>query len=57
MTNLRTLSEDESQEDTKFGIKIDKFYLQYHYEGKAYEITTDNLTEFYSIYLVGINGP
>jgi len=55
MTHLRTLSEEESEEDTKFGIEIEQFYLQYHYKGEVYELHEDDLKDFYSIYLVGIN--
>ena len=52
MTSLRTFSEKETDENIKFGVKINEFYLRYHYEGKEYKLTTK---EFYAIYLVGIN--
>jgi len=55
MTILRILSEKESEEDTKFGIEIQQFYLQFWYNGTVHEITEDNLKDFFSIYLIGIN--
>jgi len=55
MPIVRTLSEKESKEDTKFGIDITEFYLEYRYKGVDHCIFKDDLKDFYSIYLVGIN--
>lgn len=55
MTSIRTLSEKESKEDTKFGVEIEQFYLQFWHREELYEITKENLKDFYSIYLVGLN--
>ena len=55
MTSIRTLTQEETKEDVKFGIEIEQFYMMYHYKGKVYEITEDNLKDLYAIYLIGIN--
>jgi len=55
MTSLRTLTEKESKQDVKFDIKITEFYLEYNYKGIDHCIRKDDLEEFFSIYLVGIN--
>jgi len=55
MTSLKTISEEESKEERKINIKVNEFYIRYHYEGKEYELRTHDLKEFFSIYLVGIN--
>ena len=55
MPSVRTLSEKESKEDTKRGIEIEQFYLQFWHGEELYEITKEDLKDFYSIYLVGLN--
>jgi len=55
MTSIRTLSEKETEEDTKFGIDITKFCLEYRYKGVDYCIFKEDLKDFFSIYLIGIN--
>ena len=55
MTSLRLVSEKENEEDVKFGIEIEQFYLQYHFKGEVYELTDDNLKDLFGIYILGIN--
>ncbi len=55
MTTLQTFSEKKTEEKTLFGIKLNEFYLRYHYKGKEYEIKTSDLKEFFSIKILGIN--
>ncbi len=55
MVILQTHSEKKTKENTLFGIKLNEFYLRYHYKGKEYEIKTSDLKEFYSIQILGIN--
>ena len=55
MPIVRTLSEKESKEDTKFGIDITEFYLEYRYKGVDYCIFKEDLKDFFSIYILGMN--
>ena len=55
MTILQTLSQIETNENTLFDIEIRAFRLDYIYKGKEYSLYFNDLKDFYSIKIVGMN--